>query len=43
METLDTIIRIFMISSIGAMIVMAIRMGYEAIDRATEEENERSK
>ena len=38
METLDTITRIFMISSLGAMIVYAITKGFEAINKATTEE-----
>lgn len=36
METIDTIVRIFMISSIGAMIVYFITQAFESIDRATE-------
>ena len=37
METLDTITRIFMISSISGMIVYAINKGLNAIDRSTED------
>jgi len=36
METTDTVIRIFKISSIGAMIVYFITQALESIDRATE-------
>ena len=40
METLDTIIRIIMISSIGGMIVYFTTQGFEAINRATTHEPE---